>query len=400
MPKNKWKGVLKPSGRRCYSPFLFFAPFLAPHSLIASLLAEEKALARLGGVKPQTHERFMKQQQRERMRGEREGAGAKAEGSRDSRSPGKNRRSYDDSEDDEFDADDGEAELVDDEDDDDDDDDEDDDDGAVAVAAGRRHAPDDLQLGMDENFDFVSYLQDGDRRKILTTPTPRQAGAVECIITRQKSGLKNQMRASYTLLFEEGSIFMLFARKMPKNRRAHYRISMDHGNASKKNDGYLGKLRANFKSTEYSLYDAKHDDDLTELAAIGYEPDREACMDEGISQMHACVPLPDHEAVFKKNARQGMLAKWESNQQAASDVGLVGLVNKPPTLNKSESVLLTRITREWRASVWSLASADFWYRCLLLFFLSFSDREVYAQFPRPGDAGLGQELSARRRERQ
>ena len=52
-------------------------------------------------------------------------------------------------------------------------------------------------------------------------------------------------------------VFLLYARKMAKNKRSHYRISTQAGKVTKdRRDGYVGKLRGvNYKSTEYVLYD-------------------------------------------------------------------------------------------------------------------------------------------------
>lgn len=49
-------------------------------------------------------------------------------------------------------------------------------------------------------------------------------------------------------------VFLLAAKKVPKSRTSHYRISSTQGDCSKTAKGYRGKIRSNFVGTMFTAY--------------------------------------------------------------------------------------------------------------------------------------------------
>ncbi|RLN89775.1 hypothetical protein BBJ28_00005734 [Nothophytophthora sp. Chile5] len=94
-----------------------------------------------------------------------------------------------------------------------------------------------------------------DMRAFLLRPIPKAYDVVECYIERNKSGA-NKMFPEYCLYMKEGDRFLLTAKKRPKNRTSNYLISMQRGDLLRRgSDNYVGKLRANFLGTEFTIYD-------------------------------------------------------------------------------------------------------------------------------------------------
>ncbi|RLN86619.1 hypothetical protein BBJ28_00005908 [Nothophytophthora sp. Chile5] len=94
-----------------------------------------------------------------------------------------------------------------------------------------------------------------DIRAFLLRPIPKAYDVVECYIERNKSGA-NKMFPEYCLYMKEGDRFLLTAKKRPKNRTSNYLMSMQRGDLLRRgSDNYVGKLRANFLGTEFTIYD-------------------------------------------------------------------------------------------------------------------------------------------------
>lgn len=79
-------------------------------------------------------------------------------------------------------------------------------------------------------------------------------------------------------MYSQDIKFILTSQKKNVVTQAHYLITMDPNNVSKKATGYLGKLRGYKVGTEYNLYDAGDNPKTTQvseyvrnqLAAIKY----------------------------------------------------------------------------------------------------------------------------------
>merc|ERR1711865_710742 len=94
-----------------------------------------------------------------------------------------------------------------------------------------------------------------DMRKFLMAPAPKGAGVIQCYIKRTQNG-KNKKNTTYQMFFQDDHKFMLYGRKMPKNRTSNYRVSMRDNDDSRDGPDFLGKVRAkNTWGTEFVVYD-------------------------------------------------------------------------------------------------------------------------------------------------
>ncbi|KAG6968699.1 hypothetical protein JG687_00003625 [Phytophthora cactorum] len=101
----------------------------------------------------------------------------------------------------------------------------------------------------------VPKLDITDMRAFTMRPIPKAYDVVECYIERNKSGA-NKMFPEYCLYMKEGDRFLLTAKKRPKNRTSNYLVSLQRGDLLRRgSDNYVGKLRANFLGTEFTIYD-------------------------------------------------------------------------------------------------------------------------------------------------
>ncbi|CAM9625306.1 unnamed protein product, partial [Chrysoparadoxa australica] len=95
----------------------------------------------------------------------------------------------------------------------------------------------------------------------------------QCVIIRERGGL-HRLYPCYKLYFQDKDKLMMVGQKQGKNRTSNYHIfDMHRGmlghKLSKKNGNYMGKVRANFKRTELTLY--TNDEEKEELGAIVYD---------------------------------------------------------------------------------------------------------------------------------
>lgn len=106
-----------------------------------------------------------------------------------------------------------------------------------------------------------------DMRTFLTTPTPKACGIVQCYIEREH-GMAIIAALSYptfSLHLREGDKFLLAGKKRTKNKTSNYVITMDKRDLARDSPSFLGKLRANFMGTEFTLFD---DGDAPEARAV------------------------------------------------------------------------------------------------------------------------------------
>lgn len=83
---------------------------------------------------------------------------------------------------------------------------------------------------------------------------PKEAGRVEFSIVRDKEGLAKMVYTRYNLFYEQCMQFLLGSQKQNLIGSAHYNMTMNQYNASRKTAGYLGKLRGYKEGKEYNLY--------------------------------------------------------------------------------------------------------------------------------------------------
>lgn len=85
--------------------------------------------------------------------------------------------------------------------------------------------------------------------------------SIECIIHRDRSGIKKKVYPVYELRLDNK--LLLAAQKVNMVGSAHYVITMDKDNITKEASSYLGKVRADNSGMEYNIFDygenpAKH----------------------------------------------------------------------------------------------------------------------------------------------
>jgi len=180
-----------------------------------------------------------------------------------------------------------------------------------------------------------------DMRKFLTTPTPKAAGVVQCYIERDKSGMSNKLYPLYCLYMVDGDRFLLGGKKRTNNKTSNYLLSMDKRDLNRESPSFMGKVRANFVGTEFTIYDdgASPDPKATnapttirqELGIINYASN--VLGSRGPRKMKVAVPkvLPDGRSiVFQPDHEEdSMLAKFRAGY--IQDMYL--LINKPPKWN-------------------------------------------------------------------
>ena len=76
--------------------------------------------------------------------------------------------------------------------------------------------------------------------------------AVHCRIHRDKS---RKMYPKYQLVLENGTQFLMSARKRKKSKSSNYVLSFDEEDTARFSANFAGKVRANFLGTEFVVYD-------------------------------------------------------------------------------------------------------------------------------------------------
>lgn len=102
------------------------------------------------------------------------------------------------------------------------------------------------------NFDVASIMPN-DMRNFLHNPTPKQAGMLQCRISRDKSGIANRLSPKYMLETDAG-VFLICAQKQSHNKTPNYAISMSKGQIGKGTDAFLGKLRSDVCGLQWTAY--------------------------------------------------------------------------------------------------------------------------------------------------
>lgn len=97
------------------------------------------------------------------------------------------------------------------------------------------------------------------RKKFCMRPVSGSGGPVQCIVYRNRAGT-NRVHPSFTLFFQESAggkeVPMLQAKKRLGNTTPNYWIGLGESSLDKSSAAYLGKVRANFRGTEFSIYDS------------------------------------------------------------------------------------------------------------------------------------------------
>jgi len=187
----------------------------------------------------------------------------------------------------------------------------------------------------------TAALDLSDMRRFVTSPVPKSAGIVQCSVERDKSGL-GLFYPTYTVQLCDGNKFLMVAKKRQNNKTANYLISVDKRDASRDSASYVGKVRANFVGTEFTIYDdgqspesRGHASSATqlrqELGIVNYASN--VLGSRGPRKMKVAVPkvIPDGRRVLFQPDGD------EDSMQAKLRAGYIQdmflLINKPPKWN-------------------------------------------------------------------
>ena len=107
-----------------------------------------------------------------------------------------------------------------------------------------------------EHADFFDLIS-SDLAQFVMKPAPQNI-SVKCRITRDKHGVDRGMYPTYFMHFEKDDgkkIFLLAARKRKRSKTSNYLITVDATDLKRDGDNFIGKLRANYLGTQFTVYD-------------------------------------------------------------------------------------------------------------------------------------------------
>jgi len=99
----------------------------------------------------------------------------------------------------------------------------------------------------------VGSIMPNEMRSFLHNPLLKQAGMLQCRISRDKSGIANRLSPKY-LLESDAGVFLMCAQKQNHNKTPNYAISMSKGQIGKGTDAFLGKLRSDVCGLQWMAF--------------------------------------------------------------------------------------------------------------------------------------------------
>lgn len=200
--------------------------------------------------------------------------------------------------------------------------------------------------------------------EFVLRPAP-EGVTIKCRVTREKRGMERSVFPAYYLFLEreEGGkkVFLLGARKRKKSKSSNYLISVDATDLSRKGENFIGKLRANFVGTSFTVFDSGLNPSLRkalpdgsnirqELAAAIYETN--VLGFKGPRKMTVIVPAMthDHQRIAVKPRSEGemLIERWK----AGNMTDLLELHNKQPVWSdETQAYVLNFHGRVTQASV-------------------------------------------------
>ncbi|XP_071483484.1 tubby-related protein 3-like [Diadema antillarum] len=199
--------------------------------------------------------------------------------------------------------------------------------------------------------------------RFVLAPAP-QGQPVRCRITRDKKGVDRSVYPTYYLHMERDDgrkQFLLAARRRKKSKTSNYLMSTDPTDLSRDGESFVGKLRANFMGTHFTIYDGglapekpgalpDGSNVRNELAVVYY--DTNVLGFKGPRKMTVIIPgmSLDHQRVDCKprNERESMLERFKRKDME----NLLELHNKTPVWNDdTQSYVLNFHGRVTQASV-------------------------------------------------
>ena len=195
-------------------------------------------------------------------------------------------------------------------------------------------------------------------------PAP-EGQTVKCRVTREKRGMERSVYPAYYLFLEreEGGkkIFLLGARKRKKSKSSNYLISVDATDLSRKGENFIGKLRANFVGTSFTVFDNGLNPTVRaalpdgsnvreELAAVIYETN--VLGFKGPRKMTVVLPAMTHDhkriAVKPRTDSETLIERWKNGNMT----DLLELHNKQPVWSdETQAYVLNFHGRVTQASV-------------------------------------------------
>ena len=103
----------------------------------------------------------------------------------------------------------------------------------------------------------VGSLQVLSQRVAFTLSPAQPSDVVRCYIRRRHKGLNHFFFPTYELFLKEGDQFLLAARKRKKRAKdVQYLISTDRASIKREGAAYFGKLKGNWRATEFQVFDS------------------------------------------------------------------------------------------------------------------------------------------------
>ena len=189
--------------------------------------------------------------------------------------------------------------------------------------------------------------------------------SVKCRVQREKRGMERSMFPTYFMYLERESsskkLFLLAARKRKKSKCSNYLISTNASDLTRDGKYFIGKLRANFLGTSFTVYDngikptshrafSNSSHNRQELAAIHYETN--VLGFKGPRKMTTIIPAMthDHQRIPCRPTQpsESMLERWKTNRMT----DLLELHNKQPVWSdETQAFVLNFHGRVTQASV-------------------------------------------------
>ena len=203
-----------------------------------------------------------------------------------------------------------------------------------------------------------------DLSEFVLKPAP-EGQTIKCRVTREKRGVERSVYPAYYLFLERGEggkkIFLLGARKRKKSKSSNYLISIDATDLSRKGENFIGKLRANFVGTSFTVFDNGLNPTLREAMPDGSNVRQElaAAMYEtnvlgfkGPRKMTVVIPAMTHDhkriAVKPKSDNETLIERWKTSNMT----DLLELHNKQPVWSdETQAYVLNFHGRVTQASV-------------------------------------------------
>lgn len=211
------------------------------------------------------------------------------------------------------------------------------------------------------NDDPYADLDLSDLHAFAMRPAPKGL-TIKCRITRDKKGIDKSVYPIYYLHLERDDnrrVFLLAGRRRKKSKTSNYLISVDPTDLARDGNANIGKLRANFLGTQFTVFYngcsrspdhlSSSDADQRELAAVLY--DTNVLGFKGPRKMTVIVPGMNESCERVDIGTRESDSLVDRAKHRRMD-GLIDLHNKTPVWNdETQSYVLNFHGRVTQASV-------------------------------------------------